>query len=227
MMKGMEDAKPVLLINLKTYGEGTGAKALNLVKAASSLDAEKVEIIFAAQATDIRMLSKETRIPIFAQHVDPVKFGSSTGWILPEAVKAAGATGTLLNHSERRIDFETAKRSLVRCRELGLRVVMCAESPEKAQELAGLRPDYIAIEPPELIGGDVSVSKARPEVITESVQKVQAVAHIPVLCGAGVKDGEDVRKAIALGAKGILVASGVVKAANPLEAIKDLLSGFE
>jgi triosephosphate isomerase len=217
---------PVLLINLKTYDEGTGANALKLVKAVASL-ADATEIIFAAQAADIRMLSKETRIPIFAQHVDPVKFGSSTGWILPEAVKSAGASGTLLNHSERRIDFETAKRSLARCRELGLRVVMCAESPEKARELASLRPDYIAIEPPELIGGDISVSKARPEVITESVKKVHAVAHVPVLCGAGVKDGEDVRKALALGAKGILVASGVVKSAKPLEAIKDLLSGFE
>ncbi|MCX6817416.1 MAG: triose-phosphate isomerase [Candidatus Aenigmarchaeota archaeon] len=222
----MKDAL-VLLINLKTYDEGTGANALKLAKAAFSLGKEKVEIIFAAQATDIRMLSKETHIPIFAQHVDSVKFGSSTGWILPEAVKSAGASGTLLNHSERRIDFETAKRSLARCRELGLRVVMCAESPEKAQELASLRPDYIAIEPPELIGGDISVSKAKPEVITESVQKVHAVAHVPVLCGAGVKDGEDVRKALALGAKGILVASGVVKAKNPVEAIKNLLVGFE
>ena len=217
---------PVLLINLKTYDEGTGANALKLVKAVASL-ADATEIIFAAQATDIRMLSKETRIPIFAQHVDPVKFGSSTGWILPEAVKSAGASGTLLNHSERRIDFETAKRSLARCRELGLRVVMCAESPEKARELASLRPDYIAIEPPELIGGEISVSKARPEVITDSVKKVHSVAPIPVLCGAGVKDSEDVRKAIQLGAKGILVASGVVKSKNPEEAIKDLLKGFK
>jgi triosephosphate isomerase len=220
--------KHVLLINLKTYNGGTGSNALKLAKTASLLASRHsgIEIILAAQPADIRMIASEAGIPVFAQHVDPVKFGSSTGWILPEAVKAAGASGTLLNHSERRIDIETAKRSVARCRELGLRVVMCAESPEKAEELASLKPDYIAIEPPELIGGDISVSKARPEVITESIHKVNSAAHIPVLCGAGVKDAEDVRKAIELGAKGILVASGVVKAKNPEEAIKDLLSGF-
>ena len=221
--------KPILLINLKTYEEATGRNALELAKTCASLanESDKVEIIIAVQAADIRLVAENVRVPVFAQHVDPVKYGSSTGWILPEAIKAAGATGTLLNHSERRIDSETAKRSLARCRELGLRVVMCAESPERAKELASLKPDCIAIEPPELIGGDVSVSKARPEVITESVHKVNSVVHIPVLCGAGVKNGEDVKKALALGAKGILVASGVVKAKDPRHALSDLLEGFK
>jgi len=221
--------KPVLLINLKTYEEATARNALALARICDSLaeSRSEAEIILAVQPADLRLVSENVRIPVFAQHVDPVKYGSSTGWLLPEAAKAAGAKGTLLNHSERRIDFETAKRSLARCRELGLRVVMCAESPEKAKELASLKPDYIAIEPPELIGGDVSVSKARPEVITEAVKKVHAIANIPVLCGAGVKDGEDVRKALALGAKGILVASGVVKAKEPGRALSDLLRGFD
>jgi triosephosphate isomerase len=219
--------KPVLLINLKTYDEGTGDKAVLIANAADSLASESgVEIILAAQPADIRMISQRVRIPVFAQHVDPVKFGSSTGWILPESVRAAGAKGTLLNHSERRIDYETLKKSIARCREAGLRTVACAETPAKAGEIASLGPDYIAIEPPELIGGDVSVSKARPEVIAQSVKRVNSVARIPVLCGAGVKDGSDVKKAIALGAKGILVASGVVKAADPEKAIKELLEGF-
>jgi triosephosphate isomerase len=221
-------AKPVLLINLKTYEEGTAAKALEIARAAEKeARASGIDIILAVQTSDIRLVAENARIPVFAQHVDPVRYGSSTGWILPEAVKAAGAKGTLLNHSERRIDTVTAAKTLARCREAGLRVVICAESPEKARELAHLKPDYIAIEPPELIGGDVSVSKARPEVITESVRKVASVADIPVLCGAGVKDAADVRKAMSLVAKGVLVASGVVKAANPKEAIRELLDGFK
>lgn len=220
--------EPVLLINLKAYEEGTGGKAVDIAKAAGSLAKNSgVKIILAVQPADIRAISAKVRIPVFAQHVDPVKYGSSTGWILPESVKIAGAVGTLLNHSERRIDIETIRKSLARCREARLITVVCAETPEKAKEIARLKPDYIAIEPPELIGGDVSVSEARPEVITESVKKVNSVADIPVLCGAGVKDGTDVKKAMALGAKGILVASGVVKAADPKKAIKDLLAGFE
>jgi len=218
--------KPILLINLKTYEEGTGAKAFAIAKAADALAIRSVEIILAVQPADIRAVSESVRIPVFAQHIDPVKYGSSTGWILPEAVKSAGASGTLLNHSEKRMDFETVKKAVARCKEIGLRTVVCAETPEKAKEFASLKPDYIAIEPPELIGGDTSVSRAKPDVIAKSVEMVNAVAKIPVLCGAGVKDGADVKKAIALGAKGILVASGVVKAANPKQAIKELLRGF-
>ncbi len=218
--------KPILLINLKTYEQGTAENALRIAKASDSLANNEVEIILAVQPVDIKMISKEIRIPVFSQHVDPIKYGSNTGWILPESVKSAGATGTLLNHSERQTDLETIRRSLARCRELGLRIVVCAGTPDKAKEVASLKPDYIAIEPPELIGGDISVSKAKPEVITQSIEKVNSVENIPVLCGAGVKDKEDVKKAMELGAKGILVASGVVKSENPEEAIRDLLEGF-
>jgi len=218
--------KNILLINLKTYEEGTGAKALEIAKIANRFAGGKTEIIIAAQATDIRLIASEVNIPVFSQHVDPVKYGSGTGWTLPESVKHAGAKGTLLNHSERRIDTETLRKSLSRCRELALRTVVCAETPDKAKEIASLKPDYIAIEPPELIGGDISVSKTRPEVITDSIRKVNSVARIPVLCGAGIKNSGDVRKALELGAKGILVASGVVRA-DVKEAISDLLKGFE
>lgn len=218
--------KPILLINLKTYEQGTGENALRIAKSSDSLANSEVEIILSVQPTDIKTISDSVKIPVFSQHVDPIKYGSNTGWILPESVKSAGATGTLLNHSERQTDLETIRRSLARCRELGLRIVVCAGTPDKAKEVASLKPDYIAIEPPELIGGDISVSKAKPEVITQSIEKVNSVESIPVLCGAGVKDKEDVKKAMELGAKGILVASGVVKSENPEEAIKDLLEGF-
>lgn len=222
----MKHMKPILLINLKAYEKGIGGKALEISRIADSFGGGKAEIIVSAQPTDIRMISEKADVPVFAQHVDPVECGSKTGWIPPESVKAAGATGTLLNHSERQIDNDTIKKSLERCRKVGLRTVVCADTPERAKEIAALGPDYIAIEPPELIGGDVSVSKAKPEIITQSVEKVSEVADVPVLCGAGVKNGEDVRKATELGSKGILIASGVVKAEDPKKAIKDLMSGF-
>jgi len=214
--------KGVMVINLKTYEEGSGINALRLAKIADSLGTG-VDIILAVQPTDLKTIAESVGIRVFSQHVDPIAYGANTGWILPEAVKAAGAKGTLLNHSERRIDIETLGRSIKRCREIGLNTVACADTPETAERIARLKPDYIAIEPPELIGGEISVSKARPEVITESLEMV---GDIPLLCGAGIKNGEDVRKAKELGAKGILVASGVVKSKNPEERIRDLFEGF-
>lgn len=217
--------KGIMIINFKTYEEGTGENALKLAKTAEAL-AGNVEIVLAVQPTDIKFISKSVRIPVFSQHADPIGYGAHTGWVLPESVKLSGAKGSLLNHSERRVDFETLGKSIKRCKELGLTTVACADTPETAERIAEFKPDYIAIEPPELIGGEISVSKAKPEVITESIEKVKPFG-IPVLCGAGIKNREDVSKAKELGVKGILVASGVVKSENPEEAMRDLLAGFE
>jgi triosephosphate isomerase len=215
--------KGIMIINFKTYEEGTGENALKIAKIAEAL-AGDVEIILAVQPADIKTIADNVRIPVFSQHADPIGYGAHTGWILPESVKLSGAKGSLLNHSERRIDFETLGKSVKRCKELGLTTVVCADTPERAKRIAELKPDYIAIEPPELIGGDISVSKSKPEVIKKSIEKVGSV---PLLCGAGIKNREDVSKARELGAKGILVASGVVKAENPEKAIRELLEGFE
>jgi triosephosphate isomerase len=215
--------KKVLIINFKTYEQGTGENALKIAKIAEAL-AGDVEIILAVQPADIKKIADNVRIPVFSQHADPIGYGAHTGWVLPESVKLSGAKGSLLSHSERRIDFETLGKSVKRCKELGLTTVVCADTPETAGNIAELKPDYIAIEPPELIGGDISVSKSKPEVITKSIERV---GDIPLLCGAGIKNREDVKKAMGLGAKGILVASGVVKAENPEEAMSDLLAGFE
>ncbi|MGV8168904.1 MAG: triose-phosphate isomerase [Candidatus Nanoarchaeia archaeon] len=212
---------PILIINLKTYPEGTGKQAMKLLRAAESLT--QGNIILAAQAVDLRALAKKAKVPIYAQHVDAVEEGNRTGYLTPQAVKDAGAAGTLINHSEHRIPEEQIKKTIELCRKYSLATVVCAENPEEAERLAKLYPDFIAIEPPELIGGDISVSKAKPEVITNTVQKV----IVSVLCGAGVKTKEDAKKAIELGSKGLLVASGVVKAKAPKKAIKELLDGMK
>jgi len=218
--------KGMMIVNFKTYEEGTGKRGIELASVIEEVSkGGGTEIAIAVQPTDIRTLAENVHIPIFSQHVDPITYGKHTGWILPESVKEAGAKGTLLNHSERRISFEIIKRSIERCREIGLQTVVCADTPETVKKIARLEPDLIAIEPPELIGGEVPVSKAKPELIIRSVEEARPFG-IPVLCGAGIKTGEDVRKAKELGVRGIIVASGVVKSENPKEAIKNLLEGF-
>jgi len=220
---------PLLLVNFKTYLTAVGKEALSLaeeIKEAKEECGSKACVAISVQPTDIRLVA-DVGLPVLAQHIDAVNYGSFTGHILPEAVKEAGAIGTLLNHSERQIPNEKTAAGVKRAKEVGLETVVCAKTPEMSAIVASYYPDFIAIEPPELIGGDISVSKANPEIITDTIKLVEEVnSEVPVLCGAGVKDGDDVKIASKLGSKGILVASGVTKAVQPKTAIKDLLKGF-
>jgi triosephosphate isomerase len=177
------------------------------------------------------LLEKDTiryhvSIPIFAQHIDPVKPGSHTGWTLPEAVKEAGAVGTLINHSEHRLKLADIEWCLSRARTLGLDQIICTNNIETSMAIAALQPNFLAVEPPELIGGDISVTTADPDIVSGSVDAVKKINDsVGVLCGAGVKNGKDVSKALELGSHGVLLASGVVKASDPVSVLRDLASG--
>lgn len=218
-----------LFINFKTFEQGTGRNALKLAVLAEACAKKTGEkIVLVVQATDIRLLSENVSLDIFAQHVDPIEFGSHTGSILPEAVKSAGAKGTVLNHAENKRNNDFLQNAIVRAHNIGLKVMVCAETVVRAKEIASFfeKPDFIAVEPPELIGGKVSVSSANPKIISDTVAAVHAIANIPVITGAGINSTEDVRKAIELGTNGVFVASSIVKSPDPEKAIMDLLKGF-
>lgn len=216
-----------LLVNLKTYEAGTGESAVEVAEAARDVaDETGARVAVAPQAADLRPVA-ETSVETYAQHVDGVGYGSNTGSVHAGAVAGAGATGTLLNHSERRLRLADIDSGLGAAREQGLETVVCANNPEQSAAVASLRPDYVAVEPPELIGTGTPVSKADPDVVRGAVDAVTNVAgdEVPVLCGAGITSGEDVAEALELGAEGVLVASGVVKADDPREAMLDLVTG--
>ena len=178
-------------------------------------------------AIDLVDFSDNLDIPIFAQHVDGVTYGSHTGAILPEAVRYSGAVGTLVNHAECQMTWEEIEKTINRCKELGLSTVLCTADIEASEKGARLNPDMIAVEPPELIGGDISVSTAKPEIISNTVEVVKKInSDISVLCGAGVKNQEDISKAISLGSEGILLASGVVKSPEPRKVLLNLIKGL-
>ncbi len=218
---------PVIITNFKTYESAIGPGALDLaILHAKVMQETGVQMGVAVQPSDISRIASAVAIPVFAQHIDPAQFGSYTGHVLPEAVKAAGAFGTLLNHSERRIvkdgDFELLKVSIERAKEVGLYTVVCAETPEEGGEIAKFGPDLVAVEPPELIGGDISVSTAQPEVVRGAVE---LIGSDRTLVGAGVKNAQDVKISVELGASGVLLASGVTKAEDPESVLRDLASG--
>ena len=219
---------PVILVNFKAYSEALGPKALALAKVCAEVaNLSGASIVVAPAATDVARIAHEVRIPVFAQHVDAVEAGPRTGWVPPEAAIEAGAAGTLLNHSERKVPRKDLEGLIPRCSSLGLEVVVCADDPREAESLATLSPEFIAIEPPELIGGDVSVTKAKPEVIAGAVAGIHRVnPKVDVLCGAGVRTNRDVSRAIELGTVGVLLSSGVVKSKDPRKALMDLVKGL-
>lgn len=214
---------PIVIVNFKTYSEATGSKALQLAKNCEKISLEaEIRVGVAPQLVDLKQIVKAVSIPVFAQHMDPIKPGSSTGHVLPESIKEAGASGTLINHSERRIKLADIDTAITRAREVGLTSLVCTNNSAVSAAVASLKPDMIAIEPPELIGTGISVSKAKPEIVSGTVELVNRIdPDLVVLCGAGITTGEDVAAALRLGTKGVLVASGVVKAQNSYNVLSE------
>lgn len=223
--KGMRHdtiVKPVIVINAKTYPESTGMNVIRLIHDLDVVARETdAHIGLAVSEPDLLAARNEAKkVTVYAQHVDPGEAGRNTGFVLAANVAALGINNTILNHSEHKLPFDVLEKTIDACKELGMKIIICADTPEEAKKVAVLQPNYVAVEPPELIGGDISVSTAQPEIITEAVEAVEGV---PLLVGAGIKNGADVRIALELGAVGVLVASGVVKAADPVAVVCDFL----
>lgn len=205
-----------------------GEKGLALAKMCESVAEETgASIAIAPQQADLARVAERVKIPCLAQHADALEAGSRTGYVVLEAVKAAGAVGTILNHSEHPIATADIGAAVQQAKKLDLITVVCAKDTGASAELARLKPYSIAVEPPVLIGSGVAVSKADPGIVSSSVEAVKRIDRkIAVLCGAGITNGEDVRAALELGAEGVLLASGVVKAKDPRKALLDLASGI-
>lgn len=196
---------------------------MELAKKAEKVYKEtKVYVGVAPQLAELAEVAKSVAIPVFAQHVDPMKPGGYTGHVLADSVKAAGAIGTLVNHSERQLKLSDIEQIVKIAREHDMFSVVCANNPRVSVAVAALEPDMIAIEPPELIGSGIPVSKAQPDVITGTIKLVREVnKKVVILCGAGISHGEDVAAALKLGTQGVLVASGIVKAKDPYAIIRE------
>ena len=223
---------PIFILNFKNYPEVAGHKSIELAKAAQQVAKSfngRLEIVVASPQPALSLLAKFVDIPVFAQHLDDIEEGSTTGFFVPEMAHSFGAHGSLINHSEHRIESSNVIQSLVnRLKKLQMVSVVCAHSSLEVSNFAVFEPDYIAIEPPELIGTGKAVSKESPSVIRESVDAAAKISkNVKLICGAGITEAADVKSALRLGAQGILVASGVIKAAGWFDKIAELASGYE
>jgi triosephosphate isomerase len=218
--------KRPLIINFKNYPEASAASTVKLAKAAQKVAHKlKVEIILAPPQPSLALVAKSVTLPIFSQHVDGEKDGATTGYYVPEVAKSYGAVGSLVNHSEHRIEMKSIAATVERLRALDMISVVCARTPHEVMEISVFEPDYVAIEPPELIGSGKAVSKENPAIITKSIEA--SGSRTKVICGAGIMDKSDVKAAIKLGSRGILVASGVIKAKSWEDKIAELASGMK
>ncbi|MFB6142517.1 MAG: triose-phosphate isomerase [Halorientalis sp.] len=210
-----------VLVNLKAYP----CDPLAVAEAARDVAAESgVRVAVAPQAAHLAPVA-DTGVETWAQHVSPVAHGSHTGATLAEAAADAGATGTLLNHSERRLKLADVDAALGAADRADLETVVCANNPAQVGAAAALGPDAVAVEPPELIGTGTPVSKADPDVVRDAVEAAAAVdGSVDVFCGAGISTGADLTAAADLGATGVLLASGVAKAEDPRAALEDLVA---
>ena len=209
-----------VLVNCKTYPCDPVDVAIAAREVSETTDAR---IAVAPQAAHLERVA-ETGAETWAQHVDPIEYGSNTGDTLAETLADAGAVGTLVNHSERRLRLADVDGSIRAAERAGLETVVCANNPAQIGAAAALGPDAVAVEPPALIGSGTPVSQADPDVVEDAVESAAAVdATVSVLCGAGISTGEDVVAARELGAEGVLLASGVAKADDPATALADLV----
>ncbi len=214
---------PVIIVNFKAYAESTGKKAIELAKKAERTCKETgINVVVAPQFTDLCRVAEAVEIPVFAQHIDAIPPGAFTGQVQVDAVKEAGAVGALINHSERQLKLADIEAIVRLCREKDLISCVCTNNPSVSAAVAYLQPDIISIEPPELIGTGVAVSKAQPEAVTNTIKLVRKVNdHAVILCGAGISHGGDVSVALKLGTQGVLVASGIVKAKDPYTVLRE------
>jgi triosephosphate isomerase len=188
----------------------------------------QVKIIPAVQAPDIKEIVSSTTLEVWSQKIDPVEFGAHTGSIIPEAVMEDGAMGTFLNHSESRFtNFDELAKASDRAKEVGLKTLIFAKDLEELKNVCSLNPNYVAYEPPELIGSaTTSVAQAQPEIIGKA-HEIANAAGIPLVVGAGVHSASDIRKSLDLGAVGVAVASDIMKAQDPRAELLNLVEGFK
>ena len=214
---------PLIVVNFKTYSTAMAQSADTLGQHMANVKTN-ARMIAVASAFDLSSVSSISGLEVWSQHLDPVGQGSHTGWLEPETAIARGASGTIINHAEHKVPLEHVEKLLAMLPD-GFPICACAADVEEARALAKLGPTFIAVEPPELIGGDISVTTADPAIVSDTVAAVKEVnPEVRVLCGAGVKNGQDVATAISLGAEGVLLASGVTKANDVQLVLNDLVS---
>ncbi|OHE80272.1 MAG: hypothetical protein A2107_05810 [Verrucomicrobia bacterium GWF2_62_7] len=223
MYRGLEIIPPFFEIGPKAYLYGK--EVLELARHADKVSKKyAVQVIITPQYVDIPLLAREMEnVLVFAQHMDWLEVGRGVGSVLPEALKAAGAVGVLLNHAEKRLAKDELERTIKRADQIGLATMVCADTLQDAAMIARMEPNIIIAESPALIGVGKRDADDRLAIdrINRAVREINP--EIRVLHGAGISCGRDVYDAIAAGAQGTGSTSGIVLSSDPLEMAEEMI----
>ncbi|EQD42825.1 triosephosphate isomerase [mine drainage metagenome] len=214
----------MLIINCKHYKNAVGERFENFfAQLPGSKTGNGWEIHYAIGTYDLHLAKHFPDKSFFAQHVDPNGYGAFTGRISMELLIDSGIKGSLINHSEFRLGRDVVERAIAKARNMEFDLVVCAENLDEVSHFAQSGAPIVAYEPPELIGGNISVSSEKPDII-EKAANICEKSDALLIVGAGIKTGRDIFTSLKLGAVGGLVASGVVLASNPADAITSLIN---
>lgn len=214
---------PFFEIGVKNYvyGDAVLEMALQADRAAAEYD---LDILFITPYTEIRRVAEQTRhLIVLAPYMDTLSPGRGMADILPEAIVAAGARGVVVNHCEKPLSLPVLRRTIQRAHELDLLVFACAGSVPEAQAVALLGPEIVNPEPEENIGSGQTSDPAFVALSNQAVRRVDPA--ILVEQAAGVTCGQQVYDLILAGADGVGAASGIFRAADPVAALWDMVSG--
>ncbi len=211
----------IVIVNFKNYVVGERVREV-----ANAIDSVEKDVVVCVPSVNIDKISDKTRLNVFAQSIDLADRGRSTGKVLAESVKSSGAIGTLLNHSENRLDDKELGKAIHACKKAGLKAVVCVKSLDEAKKVKRFKPWAVAYEDPKLIASKRSISKYRSSEVREFA-KLFDKSGILAFCGAGINSHGDVIEARGLGCNGILLSSAIMKAKDPAKALVGLLYASE
>ncbi|NPA38192.1 MAG: triose-phosphate isomerase [Candidatus Nanohaloarchaeota archaeon] len=216
----------VFAINFKAYAFGNNALEIAKIIDELAKQYQQEEVIIAVPLTEIKTIVKEVSyIKVYAQTADAVEPGAHTGKMPIEGLVQAGARGVVVNHAENQIKLNEIDFIINKAQEFVLETLVCAATPLQAKALASFNPDYIAYEPPELIGTGKSVSELYPQSIKDASKKVKVISPTTkFLVGAGITSYRDVDESLYLGAQGVFIASAIMKSKNIKQKVEEFFS---
>ena len=203
------------------YGDAVFEYARAVDAAAIKYD---VDVIFIAPYTEIRRIVENVkRLIVFAPYMDTLRPGRGMADVLPEAIKAAGAKGVILNHCERPMTLQAINATVKRANELELTTFACADSITEAKAIAQFHPDIINPEPTELIGTNEA---SNMDYVKETLRVIKAeFPDILVEQAAGITTGSQVYDFLMVGNDGAGSASGILKATDPYAVLDEMIAG--
>lgn len=216
---------PFFEVGIKNYIYGDAV--LEIAKTADAASEEfDIDIIMITPYADIRRVVENTnRLIVFAPYMDVAKPGRGVANVLPESIKAAGASGVVINHCERPMSLPNIRATIQRANELDLLTFACADTIAESKAIAQFHPDFLNPEPTELIGTGRDFNDM--SYVQESNEAIKSVyGDIIVEQAAGISSPEEVYANIMAGADGVGAASGIMKAEDPNQMLWNMVKAI-